>query len=320
MTSAPTSRPSRPAPDPIAPAGWLRGAIAGEVRRFFGGSEGAVVELAREGEGLFSRRSVIWRVHGDMTSMMAGGVAALLVQMLHPAALAGIWDFSHFRRDLHGRLRRTAAFIAVTTYGRRAEAEAAIARVRRIHERVTGTLPDGTPYRASDPHLLRFVHIAEADAFLRAWMRYREPWMRRADQDRYLAELAQVSAALGATDLPRTRPALAAALAEARAELRVDARTREVARCLLEQRPVSPAMAPFQALTLAAGIDLLPDWARAMHGLVRPPLAVPLVRAGALGLGAVLRWAMRAPPPRAGAASGAVARAVPAPAAAGPPA
>ena len=282
----------------MAPAQWLRGAIAGEVRRFFGGSTGAVVELAREGEGLFSRRSVIWRVHGDMASMMAGGVAALMVQMLHPAALAGIWDFSNFRQDLHGRLRRTAAFIAVTTYGPRAQAEAAIARVRSIHERVRGQLPDGTAYHASDPALLRFVHIAEADAFLRAWIRYREPWMSRADQDRYFAELAQISMALGAHDLPLTRPALAAALADARAHLRADARTRDVARCLIEQRPVSPAMAPFQALTLAAGLDLLPRWARALHGLAPPPLAVPMVRAGTAGLGAVLRWAMRAPPPR----------------------
>lgn len=280
-------------------ADWLRGAIAGEVRRFFGGSTGAVVELAPEGEGLFSRRSVIWQVHGDMTAMMAGGVAALMVQMLHPAALAGIWDFSNFRADLHGRLRRTAAFIAVTTYGRRAQAEVAIERVRRIHARVEGRLPDGRPYRADDPRLLRFVHIAEADAFLRAWMRYREPWMSRARQDRYLAELASVSAALGARDLPVTRPALEAALRAARAELRADARTREVARHLLTQKPVNPAMAPFQRLTLAAGIDLLPDWARRMHGLRRPALAVPALRAGAAGMGAVLRWAMAAPPPPA---------------------
>jgi uncharacterized protein (DUF2236 family) len=281
------------------PADWLRGAIAGEVRRFFGGSTGAVVELASEGEGLFSRRSVIWQVHGDMTAMMAGGVAALMVQMLHPAALAGIWDFSNFRADLHGRLRRTAAFIAVTTYGRRAQAEAAIERVRRIHARVEGRLPDGTPYRAADPRLLRFVHIAEADAFLRAWMRYREPWMSRPRQDQYLAELARVSAALGACDLPVTRPALVAALRAVRAELRADARTREVARHLLDQKPVNPAMAPFQRLTLAAGIDLLPDWVRRMHGLRHPALAVPALRAGAAGMGAVLRWAMAAPPPAA---------------------
>ena len=84
--------------------------------------------------------------------MMVGGVAGLLLQMLHPAVLAGVWDHSNFRADMHGRLRRTARFIALTTYGGQAEAEAAIARVRGIHDHVRGTLPNGRAYAANDPH------------------------------------------------------------------------------------------------------------------------------------------------------------------------
>jgi hypothetical protein len=110
--------------------------------------------VARRSDGLFGPHSVAWRVHGDVTSMLIGGIAALLLQMLHPAVLVGVWEHSKFRTDMHGRLRRTAGFIALTTYGGRAEAEAAIERVRRIHNRVRGTLSCGCTYSGNDPTLL----------------------------------------------------------------------------------------------------------------------------------------------------------------------
>lgn len=104
--------------------------------------------------GLFGPDSVIWRVHGDFTSMMCGGISALLLQMLHPAALAGVWDHSNFREDMMGRLRRTSQFIAVTTYGNSQDAQTLIDRVKRIHLKVSGVDSEGKPYAASDPHLL----------------------------------------------------------------------------------------------------------------------------------------------------------------------
>ena len=109
--------------------------------------------------------------------MMIGGVAALLLQMLHPAVLAGVWDHSRFRDDMLGRLRRTARFIAVTTYGDRAAANQAIAQVREVHDHIHGRLPDGTAYRANDPELLAWVHVTEATSFLAGWMRYGDPAM-----------------------------------------------------------------------------------------------------------------------------------------------
>jgi hypothetical protein len=120
--------------------------------------------------------------------MMVGGISGLLLQMLHPAVLAGVWDHSSFRADLHGRLRRTARFIAVTTYGRKSDAEAAIARVRQIHELVCGVLPNGVPYAASNPALLAWVHVTETTSFLNARIRYAEPRMSDVDQDRYFDE------------------------------------------------------------------------------------------------------------------------------------
>lgn len=219
------------------------------------------------------------RVHGDITTMMIGGYAALLLQMLHPGPLAGVWDHSRFREDMLGRLRRTAQFVAVTTYGGKADAEAMCARVRRIHGFVKGRLPEGTPYSANDPDLLAFVHVAECWCFLRAWMRYREPDMSLADQDRYFAEMAAVARLIGAGDVPTSKAAADAYLLDVRPKLRFDGRTREVQRFLLGQPAQSLAGIPFQAVTREAGIDLLPRWAKDMHRL--GSRTRPVVRASA---------------------------------------
>lgn len=267
--------------------------IVGEVRAVFNDKTRGETPVVRSDQGLFATDSVVRRVHGDVTTMMVGGVAALLLQMLHPAVLAGVWDHSNFREDMQGRLRRTARFISVTSYGHRDEAEAAIARVRGIHERVGGFLPNGTPYRANEPRLLAWVHVTEASSFLHAWRRYGEPGMSGRDQDRYFAEFASVAQALGADPVPRSRVEAERLIAGMRAELVSDARTREVMGFLLSQRPESPAAEPIQAIAFQAAIDLLPAWARDLHGLPRPLLTRPLVRAGTLGIARTLRWAFR---------------------------
>lgn len=274
--------------------GDIRDTIQGQVHRLVGFGDGAV-DLRRPpgDDGLFGPGSAAWVVHGDFTAMMAGGVAALLLQMLHPGALAGVWDHSNFRRDMLGRLRRTAQFISGTTYGATATAETLIAKVRGIHDRVAGTLPDGTPYSANDPDLLTWVHVAEVASFLAAHRRYRDPAYPAAEQDRYLAEYAVVAEKLGATGVPATRAAVDAYFAAIRPQLRADHRTREVARALLQQQPASRAMAAAQTLLMEGGIDLLPDWAARMHGLERPAAGRPAVRAGMAGIGSVLRWALR---------------------------
>src|SRR5256885_2577846 len=100
--------------------------------------------------------------------MFIGGIRALLLQSLHPLAMAAVAQHSDYKGDPWGRLQRTSYFLAVTTFGRTEDAMAAIARVRAVHARVTGFAADGRPYAASDPHLLTWVHIAEADSFLRA--------------------------------------------------------------------------------------------------------------------------------------------------------
>ncbi len=269
----------------------LKDAIAAQVVALFNDTSRGERPVTRRMDGLFGPNSVAWRVHGDVASMMVGGIAGLMLQMLHPAVLAGVWDHSKFRDDMRGRLRRTARFIALTTYGGRAEAVAAMARVRRIHDHVTGTLPDGTPYAANDPALLAWVHLTETTSFLDAWIRYGEPRMRAADQDRYFAEMVQVGEALGADPLPRSRMAARRLMNEMRPLMRSDARTREVARLVMHQTTPTRLTQPLQTMTMQAGVDLLPDWARRLHGLPNPALGRPLVRAGTLGIARTLRWA-----------------------------
>lgn len=289
MYPRPSLAPSSLLPGPIAQS--VKAAIAAQVVAVFNDTSRGEAPVPRRTDGLFGPQAVAWRVHGDVASMMVGGVAGLLLQMLHPAVLAGVWDHSKFRDDMQGRLRRTARFIALTTYGGRDEAEAAIARVRGIHGHVRGTLPGGAPYIANDPALLAWVHVTEATSFLGAWIRYGEPGMSGADQDRYFAELAQVGAGLGADPVPRSRAEARRLIEATRPALAVDGRTREVARLVLTQRAPNPVAQPLQAMTLQAGVDLLPGWARRMHGLPNPVLGRPLVRAGTLGVARTLRWA-----------------------------
>ncbi len=269
----------------------VKQAITAGVVGLFNDTARGETPVKRRTDGLFGPRAVAWRVHGDVAGMMVGGVAGLLLQMLHPAVLAGVWDHSKFRADMQGRLRRTARFIALTTYGGREEAEAVIARVRGIHDHVHGQLPDGTPYRANDPALLAWVHVTETTSFLQAWIRYAEPRMSAADQDRYFAEMAQVGEALGADPVPRRRAAALRLIDTMRPLMASDARTREVAGLVLGQQASNRLAQPLQAMTLQAGVDLLPDWARRMHGLANPVLGRPLLRAGTFGIAQTLRWA-----------------------------
>jgi uncharacterized protein (DUF2236 family) len=243
--------------------------------------------------GLFGPDSVTWKVHGDFTSMMIGGISALLLQMLHPLALAGVWDHSNFRADMLGRLRRTGQFISGTTFGTRKDADWLIDKVRNIHLQVVGTAPDGRTYAASDPELLTWIHVAEVSSFLKAHLRYLNPGLSGEDQDRYYAEIALVAERLGAREVPKSRREVAEYLEAMRPQLLCDERSLEVVRILFGAPAPSVPAKPFGLLMTQAGIDLLPDWASAMLGLHQRPWQRRLVRAGVRRIAPILRWAMR---------------------------
>ena len=268
----------------------VRKALVRQVRSTFNDQSKGERPVPASDDALFPRDSVIWRVHGDVTSMMVGGIAALLTQMLHPMALGGVWDHSNVAEDMIGRLRRTARFIAVTTYGQRDSAMEAIARVKKIHEQVGGTLPDGRAYRADDPHLLAWVHVAGAINFLDSWRRYGEPGMSPADQDRYFAESGAVARLLNADPIPKTQGEARRLIQDLRADLVSDERTRAFRDLVLKVAPPSLAEAPVQLLVMNAAVDVMPDFARRMHGL-RKPMLHPAVRGATYGLASTIRWA-----------------------------
>lgn len=268
----------------------VRRLLVRQVRATFNDQSKGERPVPASDEALFPRGSVIRRVHGDVTSMSVGGIAALLMQMLHPKALAGVWDHSDVHADMLGRLRRTARFIATTTYGHRDFALEAIAKVKAIHDQVSGTLPDGTEYRATDPWLLAWVHVAGAVNFLDSWRRYGEPGMSLADQDRYFAESGEIARLLDADPVPRTRVEAERLIADFRDELRADERTRTYRDLVLKAPARSLAEAPVHRLVMNAAVDLLPRFARDMHGLSAPMLP-PLVRRATYGVAGTLRWA-----------------------------
>ncbi len=228
--------------------------------------------------------------------MFVGGIRALLLQSLHPLAMAAVAGHSGYRGDPWGRLQRTSYFLAVTTFGRAADAREAIRRVQAIHRRVTGTAPDGRPYAASDPHLLTWVHIAEADSFLRAHSRFGAEPLDRAGRDGYVADLARIAAELGVPDPPRTEAELADRITQYRGELAGTKQARAAARFLLLNPPLPVlARAPYGVLA-AAAVSLLPGWARRPLRLPRLPVAeAAVVRPAGHVLVQGIRWAISPP-------------------------
>ncbi|PYC27097.1 oxygenase MpaB family protein [Pseudomonas mosselii] len=251
------------------------------------------LESPKGDPGLFGPQSISWQVHGDFPSMLVGGISALMLQLLHPLALAGVWDHSNFRQDLLGRLRRTSQFISGTTFGSTRDAEWLIDKVRTIHLKVTGTAPDGRPYAASDPDLLTWVHVAEVSSFLAAHLRYRNPRLPRAEQDAYYDEIALIAERLGARDVPRSCAEVDEYLRRMRPHLQCDARSLEVVDILLKAPAPSRMAEPVGKLMLKAGIDLLPEWASEMLGLHQGAVERRMIRLGLNNTAPVLRWAMR---------------------------
>ncbi|QBI54029.1 oxygenase MpaB family protein [Streptomonospora litoralis] len=277
----------------------LRGRVGAAVFARVAGPEGPANRArihGAPGPRWFGPDRPIRRVHGD-AAMFVGGLRALLLQSLHPLAMAAVAEHSGYRGDPWGRLHRTSTFLAVTTYGADADARAAVERVRRVHEHVRGTDAAGRTYRAGDPHLLTWVHIAEVESFLRCHQRYGAAPLDAAGCDAYIADTARVADALGAESPPRSRAELAEALARYRPELRAIPEARDTARFLLRDPPLPPAARPAYAALAAGAAATLPDWARSELGVPRRRVAQATVTPFATGaVVRTIRWAMAARP------------------------
>ena len=214
----------------------------------------------------FAPGAPVRRVHGD-ASTFVGGLRALLLQSLHPLAMAGVAGHSGYRGDPWGRLARTSTFLAYTTFGTADHAQEMVDMVRAVHERVRGKTPDGRPYRASDPHLLLWVHVAEADSFLAAYQRYARVPLTPAEADEYVAQSGTVAVALGATNVPQTVAELAQCIESFRPELEASPAAIDTAHFLLKEPPL-PLVARLPYRLLAAGsVALLPRWAQDQLGV-----------------------------------------------------
>jgi uncharacterized protein (DUF2236 family) len=263
------------------------------VRTLLAGRAAPVVDVddGRGDPGLFGPDSVTWRVHADI-SLLIGGLRALLLQTMHPLAMAGVADHSDYRHDPLGRLHRTAAFVAMTTYGSTTTAESAIEAVARIHERVVGTAPDGRAYSARDAELVTWVHATEVDSFLRIHRRYGRSPLEAAEADRYVGEMAEVARRLGGGDVPTNVAELRERLIGFRPDLHVGRQARDAVRFLVVPPLPLPARAPY-AIVAAAASASLPGFARRALRLPLPPLAEPvLIRPAATALLAGLGWAL----------------------------
>jgi len=246
----------------------------------------------RPGPRWFEPDSPIGVVHGD-ASMFVGGLRALLLQTLHPAAMTAVAEHSDYRVDMLGRLARTSRFLAETTFGHEDDAQRAVDVVRAIHDRVSGTMPDGTPYAASDPHLLGWVHVAEVDSFLRAHTAYGRHPLDAAGRDEYVAQAAVIARRLGVVDPPVTEAQLAERLAAYRPELRATDHAREAVRYVVLSPPLPLAARPAYGVLVAAAVGLLPRWTRKPLRLPSLPVTErTVVRAGGSLATGTIRWAM----------------------------
>lgn len=252
----------------------IRSALAGALRdRVIGPDADAKFAALHGAAGphWFADDRPIRRVHGD-ASMFIGGMRALLLQSLHPLAMAGVAQHSDYRNDPWGRLQRTAEFLALTTFAPSDVAEQAVERVRKVHEHVRGLSSDGIPYHANDPHLLRWVHVAEVDSFLSTHQLFGERPLTKSERDGYVEDAAVVARKLGVTAPPTTEHALRDQLISYRPELHATPESRDAMRYLLLQPPLPmPARVPYGLIAMAA-VATLPVWARVKLRLPWLPL------------------------------------------------
>jgi len=278
---------------PYSDIEFVRAALSARIRDRIGGP--GIDEKREEyfnapGERWFGPDAVIRRVHGD-TSMFIGGLRALLLQSLHPLAMAGVDKHSDFRNDPWGRLQRTADFIAVTTFGPDEMATAMINRVKAVHATVVGTADDGRAYAASDPNLLRWVHVAEVDSFLRSFQTYGAGPLTPQEADQYVSEMGMISERLGATGLPQSVAELDAQIEAFRPELYSTPAARSVARYLVLTPPLPVAQRPIYGVIASASVALLPKWARMPLRLPYLPFTEKMLfKPGGVAITKALRW------------------------------
>jgi uncharacterized protein (DUF2236 family) len=222
-------------------------------------------------DGLFGPRSIVWRVNRDRVFPLAG-MRSLMLQALHPLAMAGVAQHSTWRQDPFGRLAATSSYLLTTTYGDTESALAAAAWVRKIHTHVRGVDPETRlPYSAEDPVLLLWVHAGMVDSIVAVAQRYGRA-LDAADADRYVAEMVRFAEILGvpAEDVPATVASLRAYIESVDLRQATPA-ARDAIGVVMEPPDLDSEMHELWRDLAQVAVGTLPDWAREMYGFNRPP-------------------------------------------------
>jgi uncharacterized protein (DUF2236 family) len=246
--------------------------------------------------GLFGPGSMAWRLHRE-PALLVGGLRALMVQALHPLAIAAVADHSDYRSDVWGRYARTTNYVVTTIFGTTRQAEAVGARVREVHVPIHGVdRVTGRPYAADDPHLLLWIHATLVESFLAAYRRFVGP-LEVAEGDRYVAEMVRQAALVGlrSEEVPDTEAGNRRFVDSCRPDLLVTRSALEAVDTVLHP-PLTRWRRPFWWVAGQAAISLMPDYALELLGIPRAPAAEaavrPIVRHGA----AFSRRTLRPPP------------------------
>lgn len=212
--------------------------------------------------------SMSWEINGDIASVGGAGVAAILMEVLHPSVMHGVFTQSSYRTNTYERSRNTLGYVLRTTFGNTEAATRVIERVKRVHGYVKGTRPDGIEYRALDPELLAWVHTCIPWAIMEAYDRYHRT-LSRAQKDRYLTEQAVIGRLGGAKWVPETVSELEDYVESMRPLLAYNDQTRQFADFLLGRSGdaiTTRRQRTESWLGLHGAMTLMPVWARRMTG------------------------------------------------------
>jgi uncharacterized protein (DUF2236 family) len=229
-----------------------------------------VVAEQPKDDGLYGPKSIVWRVHRDRSFPLAG-LRSLMIQALHPLAMAGVAQHSTWRQDPFGRLAATSSYLLTTTYGDTESALAAAAWVRKIHVHVRGTDPETRlPYSAEDPDLLLWVHAGMVDSIVDVVRRYGRQ-LDSVDADRYVAEMVTFAEIVGVPrgEVPATAASLRAYIESV--ELRqATVAAKEAIGTVIDPPDLDPEMRELWRDLAQVAVGTLPDWAREMYGYAAP--------------------------------------------------
>lgn len=283
------------------PLRGLRGRIAADIEAGAGRHDEPGIYAGPPGDpGLAGGPgSISWEIHGDFASLVLGGTAAILMEVLHPSVMHGVFTQSSYRTDPLRRARSTLGYVLRTTFGSTPAATSVIERVKAIHARVNGTRDDGVVYRALDPELIAWVHTCIPWAVMSAFERTKRP-LSRGEKDRYLREQAILGRMGGADRVPETVSELEEYVEGMRPLLAMNSQTVDFLGFLegrVDQQPVAARERFDRWVAVRASMGLMPEWARRMTGTHQPEALQRIFFTRVDRLKArTIRWAYPAPP------------------------